>query len=160
LRDRILSWLPVAIWAALIYGSSTSYFGTAQTSRVIVPILHWLAPQAAPYTLDVIHEILRKCAHFGNYFVLGALLYRALRGTNRGWHKRWAIFAVLLAFSYASSDEYHQSFEAGRGPSAMDALLDTTGAAAAQLVLWSYFRWREQIPTNVVPESKKPAPSS
>ena len=72
------------------------------------------------------------------------MLFRALRGQNKGWALRWALLAVLLAFTYASSDEYHQSFEAGRGPSAMDALLDTVGASAAQTVLWAFLRPRQQ----------------
>ena len=136
--------MPVVLWALLIYGSSTSRFGSPQTSRIIVPLLHWLLPNAAPQTLDLLHEFLRKCIHFVNYFVLGLLLFRALRGPNKGWALRWALLAVLLAFAYAGSDEFHQSFEAGRGPSAMDALLDTAGAATAQAVLWSFSRIRER----------------
>ena len=144
MRSFLLSWLPVAVWALFIYGSSTSTFASPQTSRVLIPVLHWLLPDAAPQTLDLIHEISRKSAHFVNYFVLGLLLFRALRGSNRGWGLRWALLAVLLAFSYAASDEYHQSFEAGRGPSAMDALLDTAGAATAQAAIWALLRLRDQ----------------
>ena len=112
---------------------------------MIVPVLHWLLPAQPPETLDLIHEFMRKSVHFVNYFVLGLLLYRALRGQNKGWALRWALLAVLLAFTYAASDEYHQSFEAGRGPSALDALLDTSGASAAQVILWTFLRPREQI---------------
>ena len=101
-------------------------------------------PSLAPETLDLLHEFLRKCVHFVNYFILGTLLYRALRGQNKGWALRWALLAVLLAFSYAASDEYHQSFEAGRGSSAKDALLDTAGASTAQCVLWAFLRSRER----------------
>jgi VanZ family protein len=142
LRSLLKSWWPVAVWALVIFGSSTSALGGAQTSHIIVPVLHWLMPGLAPDTLDIIHEFIRKCGHFFNYFILGLLLYRALRGRNRGWALRWALLAVLLAFSYAASDEYHQSFVAGRGPSARDALLDTVGASAAQVVLWAFLRTR------------------
>jgi VanZ family protein len=127
-----------------IYGTSTSAFASPETSRVLIPVLHWLLPEAAPQTLDLLHEFSRKSAHFVNYFVLGWLLFRALRGSRKGWALRWALLAVLLAFTYAASDEYHQSFEAGRGPSAMDALLDTAGAATAQAVTWAFLRLREQ----------------
>jgi len=44
--------------------------------------------------------------------------------------------AVIIAAGYASLDEFHQSFVASRTASPWDALLDTTGAAAAQVVLW------------------------
>ena len=144
MRDHLKSWLPVVIWALLIYSSSTSAFASPQTSRILVPLLHWVLPDASPPTLELLHELARKSVHFVNYFVLSLLLFRALRGPNKGWSRRCAILAVLLAFTYASTDEFHQSFEQGRGASAMDALLDTTGAAAAQLVTWGFLRKRQQ----------------
>ena len=151
LRVRLLSWLPVVLWALLIYGSSTSSFASPQTSRILVPVLHWLLPGLAPQTLDLIHEFARKCVHFVNYFILGLLLFRALREPNKGWALRWALLAVLLAFTYAASDEYHQSFEAGRGASAMDALLDTAGAATAQALTWALLRrWQRPAPAERV----------
>ncbi len=140
MRARLLPWVPVAVWALLIYSSSTASFGSPQTSRFLLPLLHWLLPAATPQTLDLLHEFARKSVHFVNYFVLGLLLYRAVRGPHQGWSRRWAILALLLASGYACSDEFHQSFEAGRGPSALDALLDTTGAAAAQAVTWAFLR--------------------
>jgi VanZ family protein len=134
----------VAGWALLIYGTSTSTFASPQTSRILIPLLHWLLPGLTQETLDLIHEIARKSVHFVNYFVLSVLLFRALRGGNKGWKRRWAVLAVLLAFTYASSDEFHQSFEAGRGASAMDALLDTAGASTAQAVIWAFLRRRQR----------------
>jgi VanZ family protein len=119
-------------------------FASPQTSRILLPLLHWLLPGLTPETLDLIHEVARKSGHFVNFFVLGLLLYRALRGGNQGWNRRWAILAALLAVAYAGTDEFHQSFEAGRGPSALDALLDAAGASAAQLVVWAYLRLRTQ----------------
>jgi VanZ family protein len=136
--------LPVVVWALLIFGSSSSVLNGQNTSRFIEPVLHWLFPSFSQPTIDLMHEFIRKCVHFGNYFIFSLLLFRALRGINKGWALRWAVLAVLLAGSYAASDEYHQSFEAGRGPSARDALLDTTGATAAQLVVWGFLRRNQQ----------------
>lgn len=143
--SRLGAWLPVLFWALLIYESSTSSFGSPQTSRFIIPLLHWLLPTAAPTTLDLLHEFARKSVHVVNYFILGLLLFRALRAPHRGWALRWALWAVLIAAGYACSDEFHQSFEAGRGPSAMDALLDTTGASTGQILIWAFLRTRERL---------------
>ena len=38
--------------------------------------------------------------------------------------------SVLLGAVFAVSDEFHQFFSEGRGPSVQDVLLDTCGAAA------------------------------
>jgi VanZ family protein len=142
---RLQSWLLVLFWALLIYGSSTSTFASPQTSRFFIPLMRFLLPGAAPATLDLLHEIARKSAHLIDYSMLGFLLFRALRAPHQGWALRWALWAVLIAGTYACSDEYHQSFEAGRGPSAMDALLDTTGATAAQVVTWLILKDRKQM---------------
>ena len=142
--SRLRSWLPALAWALFIFGSSTASFSSPHTSRIILPLLRWLLPGSDEGTLDLLHEFARKCVHFANYFVLSLLLFRAVRAPHRGWAPRWAVLALLLASAYAASDEYHQSFAAGRGPSAWDALLDISGAATAQLVAWTFTRPRER----------------
>ena len=146
--SRLRSWLPALAWALFIFVSSTAAFSSPHTSRIILPLLRWLLPGADPATLELLHEFARKCAHFVNYFVLGLFLFRAVRAPHPGWAPRWAALALLLASAYAASDEYHQSFAAGRGPSVLDALLDISGAATAQLVAWMFTR-----------ESERPAPA-
>ncbi len=144
LIPRLRPWLPVLAWAIFIFGSSTASFSTPHTSRFLIPLLRWLLPGADEVTLELLHEFARKCVHFGNYFVLSVLLFRALRAPHSGWALRWAAVALLIASAYAASDEFHQSFEAGRGPSAMDALLDISGAATAQLAVWTFTRPRKR----------------
>jgi VanZ family protein len=134
----------VLVWAFLIFGSSTASFGGSETSRFILPVLRWLLPGADELTLDLLHEFVRKCVHFVNYFVLSLLLFRAVRAPRGGWALRWAATALLIASVYAASDEFHQSFAAGRGPSAWDALIDISGAATAQLGIWIFTKPRER----------------
>ena len=85
------------------------------------------------------HAIIRKTAHLTEYFILGVLLHRALRGDERGWKLRWALWAIAIAAAYASLDEFHQSFVPSRTASPWDALIDTIGASAAQIAmrLWN-----------------------
>jgi len=142
--SRLRPWLPVLAWALFIFGSSTASLSTPHTSRFLIPLLRWLLPGADPATLDLLHEFARKCIHFVNYFVLSLLLFRALRAPRRGWALRWAVLAVFMASAYAASDEFHQSFEAGRGSSARDALLDISGATTAQFVTWFFTRTGER----------------
>lgn len=84
----------------------------------------------------MLHDFVRKSTHVVEYFVLGLLLFRAIRVPRQGWRWHWAFLAILIAAFYASSDEIHQIFVPSRGASAWDALLDTCGASVAQLVLW------------------------
>jgi len=138
-------WWPALAWAVVISGFSTSVFTAEHTSRIIIPILHWLFPHAAMQTLARVHHIIRKCAHFTEYFILSLLILRGIRGGRRETHLRWALVAVIIVAGYASLDEMHQIFVPGRGPAVSDVLLDTTGGVAAQIVaalmaLWVHLR--------------------
>ena len=140
--NRLKQWLPAILWALMISGVSTDAFSSAHTSTVIIPVLHWLLPRADPETLERIHNFVRKSAHFTEYFIFSLLLFRGVRGKNRGWQLRWALWAFLIAAGYSAFDEFHQSFVPSRTASPWDSLLDTTGAGTAQIVLglWSWLR--------------------
>ena len=136
LWTRVKSWMPAVAWACLLSFLATDIFSSEHTSRFIIPLLHLLIPQASAETLELMHAIIRKTAHLTEYFIFSIFLMRGLRGQERGWKLRWAIWAVVIAAGYAFLDEFHQSFVPSRTASPWDALLDTTGASVAQAVLW------------------------
>jgi VanZ family protein len=136
LRD----WGPVIAWAGLIFFFSTDLFSGAQTSRFLIPFLRWLFPGASAHTLHQIHLYVRKSGHIIEYSIFSLLLYRGIRGGRAGWRITWALAAVAIAACYAALDEVHQAFVPSRGPSAFDVLLDTCGAAAAQVLAWLWPR--------------------
>jgi len=135
-------WWPALAWAAVISAFSTSAFGAENTGRIIIPILHWVFPQLTRDTLLVIHHVLRKCAHFIEYFIFGFLILRGIRGIRREMHLRWALLAIFLVAGYASIDELHQAFVPGRTPAVRDVMLDTMGGVAAQIVAALFARYR------------------
>jgi VanZ family protein len=136
LWNHLRYWLPAIVWACLISGFSTDTFSSEHTSVFIIPALRWIFPHAGAETLELMHTIIRKMAHLTEYFILSIFLMLGLRGQDRGWKLRWAIWAIIIAAGYASFDEFHQSFVPSRTASPWDALLDTTGASIAQIVLW------------------------
>ncbi|HEU6444293.1 MAG TPA: VanZ family protein [Gaiellaceae bacterium] len=103
---RLLSlWLPVAAWAALIFGlSSVPDLGTG---------------------LGGWDLLLRKLAHATEYAILAALLVRALG--RPGW-------AAVAGVAYAISDEIHQSFVEGREGSPLDVGVDAVGVLVGVLL--------------------------
>lgn len=137
-------WGPVILGGMAIWILSTKYFSDVQTGRVIIPALHWLFPWMSPHMLILGHKVIRKLAHVCVYFVFGVLLLRAIRGEQKGWQWGWAVAAIGIAAAYAVLDEFHQSFVPLRHPSARDVCLDTFGAVAAQLALWTHERLREK----------------
>ena len=100
------AWLPVVAWAAVIFAfSSVPHLGTG---------------------LGTWDLILRKIAHTAEYAVLGALLMRA---TARPW------LAWALGVLYAVSDEFHQTFVAGRHGTPVDVAIDSVGIVLG-IVVW------------------------
>ena len=76
--------------------------------------------------------LLRKGAHMAEYAVLFLLLLRALRLSGA---RRPGLSALLMSAAYAATDEFHQMFSEGRGPSPLDVLIDTAGAGGGWGVL-------------------------
>ena len=81
---------------------------------------------------------LRKGAHMTEYGLLGLLWWRAL-GT------RSPLPGAGIALAYAMTDEFHQTFVAGRHGTPVDVLIDAVGIAlgiAIYRAKASRVRWR------------------
>ena len=73
--------------------------------------------------------LVRKSAHIIAYFILGILMYRALRINIRRWRTRTvASFALLSCSLYAVTDEIHQLFVPGRSGELRDVMIDSIAA--------------------------------
>jgi VanZ family protein len=140
------AWVPAALWAGFIFWMSTDLFSQEHTSRIIEPLLRWLLPHLSHHQIAYVHHIIRKSAHFTEYFIFSVLLVRAVRGARLGWRWTWGITALIIAASYACLDEIHQSFVASRTASPWDSLLDSIGAFFAYLALFTYFHLRKPAP--------------
>lgn len=143
LQPKLRAWWPALFWAAIIFFLSTDSFSSEHTSLIIEPLLRWLYPAISPVGLELANHLVRKSAHFVEYFIFCILLYHGIRATrrdSRSWHWSWALLAWFIAAFYSVLDEVHQIFVASRGPSPWDSLLDSTGALFALLVLFVFYR--------------------
>jgi VanZ family protein len=131
-------WIPAISAAAIISVFSTGAFGDRRTATYILPVLHWIIPDASPRLLHWLHTGLRKMAHIAEFGVFSILVFRGCRAGRQGWRPRWAIATLLIALGCASLDEIHQIFIPGSGPSIRDVAIDTVGAMLAQAMVWLY----------------------
>jgi VanZ family protein len=140
----LIYWLPVLIWAGMIfYSSSMTYEEQSLQSElsryldagVIESTFNWVKFDYAGSEVSIeqlgavqfIEFFIRKGAHFTVYFVLAFLLYRAF--WSGGLQQRKTFFlSWFLAALYAATDELHQGFTAHRTPLAVDVMLDTVSA--------------------------------
>ena len=144
LPQFVRSWWPALLWAGIIFSFSTDAFSAEHTDSVLYPIFHWFMPTLTLHQFAPIHFLIRKAAHFTEYFVFCILLFRGVRGARQGWRWTWALAALAIAAGYAGLDEVHQAFVVSRTASPLDSLLDSTGAFAASFVLFLWFRFRVQ----------------
>ena len=122
-------WLPVLLWAALIF------FMSHQSKATLAPmqpsgIVH--EPGVMLFGVDA-DTLVGKSAHVFLFAVLAGLLWRATSSVGT------AFFLLIL---YAGLDEWHQSFVPGRTPRLTDVGFDAAGAAVMLLVLWGWDRFR------------------
>ena len=81
--------------------------------------------------------IFRKLAHFMEYFVLMFFSLRIFAHEelkNKKFDHK-VLFAFLIVFLYASSDEFHQSYVIDRHFAIRDILIDFSGGIACYLSL-------------------------
>ena len=84
--------------------------------------------------LNKIEHFIRKLAHFSLYTVVGILVMSLMSTYKIEQIKRISI-SLLTGVLYAISDEVHQSFVPGRGPSVQDVLIDSLGVIFGILVV-------------------------
>jgi VanZ family protein len=119
-----LAWFLVVAWAAVIFALSAT-------------------PNLRFAEADTIDFVVRKPGHMAAFGILAVLLWRAI-SYSRG---RGAVaVSLVLTVLYAASDEFHQSFTAGRHPSLVDVAIDSVGALIALLALTAWLRLRSRRP--------------
>ncbi len=127
-----LSWVCVALTMIMIFcfSSQNAEKSTETSSSVIENVLDIVMPEEeiTPEVVQKYQFPFRKAAHFGIYMLLGFCLANAFQITIKN---KWFISypsSLMVSILYAISDEWHQNFSEGRGPSAKDVFIDSTGA--------------------------------
>ncbi len=138
-RAILKRWFPPVAWAGIIFLFSTERFSAPHTSRLLAFFLSWLFPSLTVQGIDLIHLLLRKFGHFGEYCIFAVLLMRALRGEEEVSARRCAVWTMAITLAYAASDELHQSFVVGRTGAVNDIMIDFLGGLCG--ALWMFWRY-------------------
>lgn len=151
------------LWIALIlvglfFSSATPYSDQSLVSPLERLDWTWLEPSLetvqfeyagsevsleAKGTVGLIEFFIRKAAHFSIFFVLGALLVKAVSRT--ALHPSLTLlFAWALANTVAIFDEFHQSLTPERTPLLQDVLLDSAGAVCGIILVGGLYLWSQK----------------
>ena len=82
-----------------------------------------------------IHPIIRKLAHYTEYFVLSILVLLMIKETNMNYYY---IFTIIFCLLMAIFDEIHQLFIDGRFGNITDVLIDVFGCLSYLLINKAY----------------------
>lgn len=133
-----VSWLLVLLSMLIIFNfSNESSEKSSETSKGVVVQVLDVVMEEEKITPPVIKKYqfpIRKIAHFGIYMLLGFCMYSAFEKSFKV--KFWINLSLsfVCCVLYAISDEFHQNFSEGRGPSPTDVLIDSSGALVGILI--------------------------
>jgi VanZ family protein len=111
-------WLPVILWVVLIFKFSS---GTVPVTSTV----YWQ------------NFVVKKTGHVLLFGALAILIYRGLTGEGIS-RKKSAIYAVILAFFYGGTDEFHQMFTQGREARVRDVFIDGVGAGIIIYIIYQF----------------------
>ena len=100
--------------------------------------IYWLSDQSSLKTpIDFGFDFQDKLYHAGAYFVMGVLAWLSFKHLTSS-SIMLALLSIAFCSLYGLSDEWHQSFVAGRESDITDWVADTIGAVLAIYFLRNY----------------------
>lgn len=131
----------IIIWMMTVFMFSNQNGGTSQgVSRKVTTIIVQTFTQNQNLTkwqTDKIVEnmdyLIRKLAHFSIYALGGILIYNYIYTINI---KKKIIISIIIGVVYATFDEFHQYFVAGRSARMLDICIDTLGIVIGVAIIY------------------------
>lgn len=109
---------------------------TTWVLNLIIPDFENFSPEQQEMIRSTVGLIIRKLAHFSEYALLGFSLMLHIAQVQKKITVRLPLlWSWAVGTLYAASDEFHQGFVAGRGPSIVDVMIDSLGVITGIMLL-------------------------
>lgn len=127
-------------WAVFIFTMSAQPAdqSTQTSSKFVLKVIDIVyrdfknfSTQQQSYIIDIVTLLVRKVAHFAEYFVLGLLSAGIATTYIQEGHCLNYVISVFICVIYAVSDEFHQYFVPGRACRFLDICIDAAGSICA-----------------------------
>lgn len=144
MHKKYLRWLAVVLWCAFIfYQSALPGAASGEKSMAVAKFVNHILSAITGVDRPLVSEIMvRKTAHFIEYFILGILLLAAVSDYINIIKTRALPASWIFGLCYSLSDEIHQYFVPGRSMRMLDVLIDTTGVIAGTVMLYCILKWK------------------
>jgi len=132
-KNKKIRWSMIIAWMIFVFFmSNTPGNESSNQSDFVVKLFSMVGIDLNASLGEMTTIIIRKFAHFTEYFILFILIYRVSECyENRKYNK---ILLVGLVFVYACTDEFHQYFIPGRAARFTDVMIDTSGGLFAYII--------------------------
>lgn len=132
-KRGLRKWAYVIIWMAIIFFfSCQNGEASSNNNKFIEQILLYFGIDVNSIFSGNGSYLIRKVAHFTEYFILFYLIFNALNEDVS--YRKGLIISLIITFLYACSDEFHQSFIPDRCPSFKDVIIDTGGGTLCMVI--------------------------
>lgn len=135
-KKKIIYLLMAIAWIGFIFGNSLMN-GTTSGSisgGITEAIYNILVKVQINIRIEVLHTIIRKLAHFSEYFILGIIMvlnvYQYLKEP-----KYFVSFSIGLCLLISITDETIQTFVDGRSGNIIDVGIDSSGFLLSILIM-------------------------
>ena len=134
-KKYVINLLLIVIWMTFIFLMSNQPAETSDSQSLgIISILSKLGIDMSGIFGDIANFIVRKCAHFLEYMILGFLIINLIKEDLK---LKYIILVVVSGvFLYACTDEFHQLFVSGRDGNLRDIFIDTSGGTVSALLFY------------------------
>lgn len=146
---KIISIILVLIWMGLIFSFSNSNGESSgsMSRTVIVKIAElFTGYKDSDKEMDAIVDkysfLVRKGAHFFEYFVLAFLVMNSLYIC--GVSKKILLISGIICILYAISDEVHQLFISDRSGNVIDVMWDSSASLISNYLFYLYINHRSK----------------
>lgn len=121
-------WIVVIFFFSLQSGDESSQL----SGGIVAWVVSLICPEDFAHT-EILEMLIRKAAHFTEYFILGVLMSLTIRQTKC---TRYILMPWFLGTVVACCDETIQLFSDGRAGRIFDVMLDSSGVLTGCLILF------------------------
>ena len=134
--NKLIWWILTALTMIIIFTfSCETAVDSSDTSerfmKVILDFLPFTKGMSETSKLEFIESmdfVIRKCAHFTLYALLGFVTFGAVKSTFVSGINKNVKYSFLICVIYAITDEIHQYFVPGRACRLYDITIDSVGS--------------------------------
>ena len=144
-NKKLIFIIGTMLWTAIIFSFSLQpgEVSGELSGSILETLLGIFMPGVleSPEKLELFHLILRKCAHFTEFLILGVLSSGALKYMKLRYK---GLMTMGYCIAVASVDETLQRFITGRAGRVHDVLIDSAGALTGILVVFICMKYRRR----------------